>query len=121
MLDIDEERRRISLGIKQCLTNPWEDFAGRYSKNMRVSGTIKSITDFGVFIGLEGGIDGLAHLSDLSWSVTGDEAVREHKRGQEIETMVLAIDAERERISLGIKQLERDPFSSSWRSMRRAP
>ncbi|MGH8473812.1 MAG: 30S ribosomal protein S1, partial [Gammaproteobacteria bacterium] len=112
VLDIDEERRRISLGIKQCLTNPWEDFAGRYSKNMRVSGTIKSITDFGVFIGLEGGIDGLVHLSDLSWSVTGDEAVRQYKRGQEIETVVLAIDAERERISLGIKQLERDPFSS---------
>lgn len=111
-LDIDEERRRISLGIKQCLPNPWEEFAAKYNKNDRVRGTIKSITDFGIFIGLEGGIDGLVHLSDLSWTLPGEEAVRQYKKGMEIDAMVLAIDAERERISLGIKQIEKDPFSA---------
>ena len=111
-LDIDEERRRISLGIKQCLPNPWEEFAAKYNKNDRVTGTIKSITDFGIFIGLEGGIDGLVHLSDLSWILPGEEAVRQYKKGMEIDAMVLAIDAERERISLGIKQIEKDPFSA---------
>ena len=111
-LDIDEERRRISLGIKQCLPNPWEEFAAKYNKNDRVTGTIKSITDFGIFIGLEGGIDGLVHLSDLSWILPGEEAVRQYKKGMEIDAVVLAIDAERERISLGIKQIEKDPFSA---------
>nr|WP_299240233.1 30S ribosomal protein S1 [uncultured Halomonas sp.] len=111
VLDIDEERRRISLGIKQCTTNPWEDFSGRYNKGDRVSGTIKSITDFGIFIGLEGGIDGLVHLSDISWSETGEEAVRQFKKGDEAEAVILSIDPERERISLGIKQLESDPVS----------
>ena len=112
VLDIDEERRRISLGIKQCLPNPWEEFATKYNKNDRVTGTIKSITDFGIFIGLEGGIDGLVHLSDLSWTLPGEEAVRQYKKGMEIDAVVLAIDAERERISLGIKQIEKDPFSA---------
>jgi small subunit ribosomal protein S1 len=112
VLDIDEERRRISLGIKQCLPNPWEEFATKYNKNDRVTGTIKSITDFGIFIGLEGGIDGLVHLSDLSWILPGEEAVRQYKKGMEIDALVLAIDAERERISLGIKQIEKDPFSA---------
>ena len=112
VLDIDEERRRISLGMKQCAANPWEEFAAIQNKNDRVSGVIKSITDFGIFIGLEGGIDGLVHLSDLSWSLTGEEAVRNYKKGQELETVVLAVDAERERISLGIKQLDQDPFSN---------
>ncbi|WP_110650335.1 30S ribosomal protein S1 [Salinicola peritrichatus] len=111
VLDIDEERRRISLGIKQCTTNPWEDFSARYNKGDRVSGTIKSITDFGIFIGLEGGIDGLVHLSDISWSETGEEAVRQFKKGDEAEAVILSIDPERERISLGIKQLETDPVS----------
>ncbi|WP_251979005.1 30S ribosomal protein S1 [Salinicola avicenniae] len=111
VLDIDEERRRISLGIKQCTTNPWEDFNGRYNKGDRVAGTIKSITDFGIFIGLEGGIDGLVHLSDISWSETGEEAVRQFKKGDEAEAVILSIDPERERISLGIKQLETDPVS----------
>ncbi|MCK0745680.1 30S ribosomal protein S1 [Chromohalobacter nigrandesensis] len=111
VLDIDEERRRISLGIKQCTTNPWEDFSARYNKGDRVSGTIKSITDFGIFIGLEGGIDGLVHLSDISWSETGEEAVRNFKKGDEAEAVILSIDPERERISLGIKQLETDPVS----------
>ncbi|MGM8931259.1 30S ribosomal protein S1 [Salinicola sp. V024] len=111
ILDIDEERRRISLGIKQCTTNPWEDFSGRYNKGDRVAGTIKSITDFGIFIGLEGGIDGLVHLSDISWSETGEEAVRQFKKGDEAEAVILSIDPERERISLGIKQLESDPVS----------
>ncbi|MCK0714647.1 30S ribosomal protein S1 [Chromohalobacter sarecensis] len=111
VLDIDEERRRISLGIKQCTTNPWEDFSARYNKGDRVSGTIKSITDFGIFIGLEGGIDGLVHLSDISWSETGEEAVRSFKKGDEAEAVILSIDPERERISLGIKQLETDPVS----------
>lgn len=112
VLDIDEERRRISLGMKQCAPNPWEEFAATRNKNDRVSGTIKSITDFGVFIGLDGGIDGLVHLSDLSWDLPGEEAVRNYKKGDELETVVLAVDAERERISLGVKQLALDPFSS---------
>jgi len=112
VLDIDEDRRRISLGMKQCRSNPWEEFAATHNKNDRVSGTIKSITDFGIFIGLEGGIDGLVHLSDLSWDIPGEEAVRNFKKGDEIETVVLAVDAERERISLGVKQLAQDPFSS---------
>jgi len=112
VLEIDEERRRISLGIKQCKSNPWAEFAATYNRNDKVSGQIKSITDFGIFIGLDGGIDGLVHLSDISWDDTGEEAVRNYKKGQEIEAAVLAIDAERERISLGIKQLEKDPFSN---------
>jgi small subunit ribosomal protein S1 len=111
VLEIDEDRRRISLGMKQCMPNPWEEFAMNYKKGDRVKGLIKSITDFGIFIGLPGGIDGLVHLSDLSWSKPGEEAVREYKKGQEAETMVLSIDVERERISLGIKQIEGDPFS----------
>jgi small subunit ribosomal protein S1 len=111
VLDIDEERRRISLGIKQCQANPWSDFATSYAKGDRVSGKIKSITDFGIFIGLPGGIDGLVHLSDISWDVAGEEAVRKYKKGEDVETVVLAIDPERERISLGIKQLDQDPFS----------
>ncbi len=112
VLDIDEERRRISLGMKQCLPNPWEEFALNNKKGDHVSGKIKSITDFGIFIGLDGNIDGLVHLSDISWDLPGDEAVRNYKKGQEIETVVLAVDAERERISLGVKQLDKDPFSS---------
>jgi small subunit ribosomal protein S1 len=111
VIEIDEERRRISLGIKQCKSNPWADFATAFNRSDKVSGQIKSITDFGIFIGLDGGIDGLVHLSDISWDSTGEEAVRNYKKGQEIEAAVLAIDAERERISLGIKQLEKDPFS----------
>ena len=111
VLEIDEERRRISLGMKQCLPNPWEEFAMNHKKGDKVKGQIKSITDFGIFIGLPGGIDGLVHLSDLSWSRPGEEAVREYKKGQDVETMVLSIDVERERISLGIKQIEGDPFS----------
>ena len=111
VLDIDEERRRISLGMKQCKPNPWEEFAASHNKNDRVSGVIKSITDFGIFVGLEGGIDGLVHLSDLSWDIPGEEAVRNFKKGDELETVVLAVDAERERISLGVKQLAQDPFS----------
>ncbi|WP_158774567.1 30S ribosomal protein S1 [Cobetia sp. L2A1] len=111
ILDIDEERRRISLGIKQCTTNPWEDFSGKHNKGDRVSGTIKSITDFGIFIGLEGGIDGLVHLSDISWNEAGEEAVRRYKKGEEAEAVILSIDPERERISLGVKQLESDPVS----------
>ncbi|HHM05822.1 MAG TPA: 30S ribosomal protein S1 [Gammaproteobacteria bacterium] len=112
VLDIDEERRRISLGMKQCRANPWEEFAATHKKGDRVQGAIKSITDFGIFVGLEGGIDGLLHLSDLSWNEPGEEAVRKYKKGDEIEAVVLAIDAERERISLGVKQLEQDPWSS---------
>ncbi|WP_456267520.1 30S ribosomal protein S1 [Kushneria sp. AK178] len=111
VLDIDEERRRISLGIKQCTSNPWEDFSSRFAKGDRVSGTIKSITDFGIFIGLEGSIDGLVHLSDISWNETGEEAVRRYRKGEEAEAVILSIDPERERISLGIKQLESDPMS----------
>ena len=112
VLDIDEERRRISLGIKQCKSNPWEDFSGQFNKGDKISGTIKSITDFGIFIGLDGGIDGLVHLSDISWNEVGEEAVRRFKKGDELETVILSVDPERERISLGIKQLEDDPFSS---------
>ncbi len=112
VLDIDEERRRISLGMKQCQENPWDAFGKRYSKNDRVKGTIKSITDFGIFIGLEGNIDGLVHLSDISWNEPGEEAVRRFKKGDEIEAVVLSIDPERERISLGVKQLESDPFTN---------
>lgn len=112
VLEIDEDRRRISLGIKQCKSNPWAEFAATFNRNDKVSGQIKSITDFGIFIGLDGGIDGLVHLSDISWEIPGEEAVRNYKKGQEIEAAVLAIDAERERISLGIKQLEKDPFSA---------
>src|SRR5574341_1338142 len=112
VLEIDEERRRISLGMKQCMPNPWEEFAMNHKKGDRVKGAIKSITDFGIFIGLPGGIDGLVHLSDLAWNKPGEEAVREYKKGQEVETMVLAIDVERERISLGIKQLDADPFTN---------
>ena len=111
VLDIDEERRRISLGIKQCKTNPWEDFSGSFNKGDKLAGKIKSITDFGIFIGLDGGIDGLVHLSDISWNETGEDAVRQYKKGDEVEAVILAIDAERERISLGIKQLSEDPFS----------
>ncbi len=110
ILDIDADRRRISLGMKQCRPNPWEEFAQTHNKGDRIKGTIKSITDFGIFVGLEGNIDGLLHLSDLSWSESGEEAVRNYKKGDEIEAVILAIDADRERISLGIKQLERDPF-----------
>ena len=112
VLDIDEERRRISLGIKQCQQNPWDAFASQYSKGDKIAGSIKSITDFGIFIGLEGNIDGLVHLSDISWNEAGEEAVRNYKKGDEIETVILSIDPERERISLGIKQLEDDAFSS---------
>ena len=112
ILDIDAERRRISLGMKQCQPNPWEEFASSHNKGDRIKGTIKSITDFGVFVGLEGGIDGLIHLSDLSWSRSGEEAVRDYKKGEDVEAMILAVDPERERISLGIKQLEGDPFSN---------
>jgi len=112
VLEIDEERRRISLGMKQCMPNPWEEFAMNHRKGDRVKGQIKSITDFGIFIGLPGGIDGLVHLSDLSWSLPGEEAVRNYRKGEETEAMVLSIDVERERISLGIKQIEGDPFTS---------
>ncbi len=112
VIEIDEERRRISLGVKQCKSNPWAEFAVTFNRGDKVSGQIKSITDFGIFIGLDGGIDGLVHLSDISWDYPGEEAVRNYKKGQEIEAAVLAIDADRERISLGIKQLEKDPFSN---------
>ena len=111
ILEIDEQRRRISLGMKQCQSNPWDDFALNHKKGDKVKGQIKSITDFGVFIGLDGGIDGLVHLSDLSWAVAGEEAVRNYKKGDELEAVVLAIDVERERISLGIKQMDGDPFN----------
>jgi len=111
VLDIDEERRRISLGIKQCRSNPWEDFGIHHAKGDRISGKIKSITDFGIFIGLEGGIDGLVHLSDISWNEPGESAVRRFSKGEEIETVILSVDPDRERISLGIKQLDEDPFS----------
>ena len=112
VLDIDEERRRISLGIKQCAMNPWEEFGITHKKGDHVSGKIKSITDFGIFIGLDGGIDGLVHLSDISWDEPGEQALRRYKKGDELETVVLSVDPERERISLGVKQLDRDPFSS---------
>lgn len=112
VLDIDEERRRISLGIKQCQSNPWDTFSATFKKGDHVSGQIKSITDFGIFIGLEGGIDGLVHLSDISWDENGEDALRNFKKGDEVETVVLSVDPERERISLGVKQLDKDPFSS---------
>jgi small subunit ribosomal protein S1 len=112
VLDIDEDRRRISLGMKQCQPNPWDEFANHNNKGDRVSGKIKSITDFGIFIGLDGGIDGLVHLSDISWEETGEEAIRRFKKGDEVEAVVLSVDPERERISLGVKQLDRDPFSA---------
>jgi small subunit ribosomal protein S1 len=112
VLDIDEERRRISLGMKQCKTNPWESFAAIHNKGDKVTGAIKSITDFGIFIGLEGGIDGLVHLSDISWQDTGEDAVRNFRKGEDVEAVVLAVDPERERISLGIKQLDQDPFAT---------
>ncbi len=112
ILDIDEEKRRISLGMKQCAANPWDEFAENFKKGDKLKGAIKSITDFGVFVGLPGGIDGLVHLSDLSWQVTGEEAVRNFKKGDEVEAVVLSIDVDKERISLGIKQLEGDPFNN---------
>lgn len=112
VLDVDEDRRRISLGLKQCKANPWKEFAENYNRGDRVSGQIKSITDFGIFIGLPGNIDGLVHLSDISWDVPGEEAVRNYQKGQQLEAMVLTIDPERERISLGVRQLAKDPFSS---------
>jgi len=112
VLDIDEERRRISLGIKQCAANPWEEFASTHSKGDKISGKIKSITDFGIFIGLDGGIDGLVHLSDISWNEEDEDTIRKYKKGDEVETTILVIDPERERISLGIKQLEKDPFAN---------
>src|ERR1700704_6458172 len=112
VLDVDEERRRISLGLKQCQANPWKEFAENYNKGDKVAGQIKSITDFGIFIGLQGNIDGLVHLSDISWDLPGEEAVRNYQKGQQLEAMVLSIDPERERISLGIKQLAKDPFSA---------
>jgi small subunit ribosomal protein S1 len=112
VLEIDEERRRISLGMKQCRQNPWEEFGTIHKKGEKISGTIKSITDFGIFIGLDGGIDGLVHLSDISWNTTGEDAIRNYKKGDEVETVILAIDPERERISLGVKQLEQDPFQN---------
>jgi len=112
VLDIDEERRRISLGMKQCTENPWDAFAGTHAKGEKISGKIKSITDFGLFIGLDGNIDGLVHLSDISWNDSGEEAVRAYKKGDEVETVILSIDPERERISLGVKQLEDDPFNN---------
>jgi len=112
VLDVDEERRRISLGMKQCAPNPWEAFAATHNKNDKVSGAIKSITDFGIFIGLDGGIDGLVHLSDISWMTPGEDAIRNFRKGEELEAVVLAVDPERERISLGIKQIEQDPFAT---------
>jgi len=110
VLDVDEERRRISLGMKQVAANPWETFAAIHKKGDKVSGQIKSITDFGIFIGLDGGIDGLVHLSDISWNTTGEDVVRNFKKGDNLDAVVLAVDPERERISLGVKQLEQDPF-----------
>ncbi|MDD5578753.1 MAG: 30S ribosomal protein S1 [Methylobacter sp.] len=112
VLEIDEERRRISLGMKQCKTNPWDEFAATHNKGDKISGKIKSITDFGIFIGLDGGIDGLVHMSDISWADDGEASVRDFKKGDELETVILAVDSERERISLGIKQLEQDPFQN---------
>ena len=112
VLDIDEERRRISLGMKQCQTNPWEDFSNTHAKGDKISGVIKSITDFGIFVGLDGYIDGLIHLSDISWNTTGEDAIRNFKKGDEIEAVILAIDPERERISLGLKQMDKDPYSN---------
>ena len=110
ILDVDQERRRISLSIKQCTVNPWEGFSATHAKGDKISGSIKSITDFGIFIGLDGGIDGLVHLTDISWNQPGEEAIRDFKKGDELETVILSIDPDRERISLGLKQLEQDPF-----------
>jgi small subunit ribosomal protein S1 len=112
VLEIDEDKRRISLGMKQCKANPWEEFSATVQRGDRVKGPVKSITDFGVFVGLAAGIDGLVHLSDLSWNEPGEAAVRNYKKGQEVEAVVLAVDVDRERISLGIKQLDSDPFTS---------
>jgi len=112
VLDIDEERRRVSLGMKQCQPNPWDEFAANHNKGDRVSGVIKSITDFGIFVGIDGGIDGLVHLSDISWNENGEDIVRDYKKGDELEAVVLAVDPERERISLGVKQMEKDPVSN---------
>ena len=112
VLEIDEDKRRISLGMKQCKPNPWDEFAQNYNRGDKVKGPIKSITDFGVFVGLAAGIDGLVHLSDLSWNEPGEAAVRNYKKGQEVEAIVLAVDVDRERISLGIKQLDQDPFTT---------
>ena len=112
VLEIDEERRRISLGMKQCQSNPWEEFGALHNKGDKITGKIKSITDFGIFIGLNGNIDGLVHMSDISWSETGETAIRNYKKGEEIETVILAVDSERERISLGVKQLQQDPFQN---------
>src|SRR3954469_15850243 len=112
VLDVDEERRRISLGLKQCQSNPWKEFSENFNRGDKVAGQIKSITDFGIFIGLSGNIDGLVHLSDISWDLPGEEAVRNYQKGQQLEAMVLSIDPERERISLGVKQLAKDPFSA---------
>jgi small subunit ribosomal protein S1 len=113
ILEIDEDRRRLSLGMKQCKPNPWDDFAATHAKGDKVAGQIKSITDFGVFIGLPGGIDGLVHLSDLSWTQSGEEAIRNFKKGDELQAVILAIDVEKERISLGVKQLTEDPSGNS--------
>ena len=113
ILEIDEARRRLSLGMKQCQANPWDEFSATHHKGDIVSGQIKSITDFGVFIGLPGGIDGLVHLSDLSWSQTGEEAIRNFKKGDELQAVILAIDVEKERISLGVKQLSADPSGAT--------
>jgi small subunit ribosomal protein S1 len=113
ILEIDEARRRLSLGMKQCQANPWDDFSATHAKGDKVAGQIKSITDFGVFIGLPGGIDGLVHLSDLSWTQTGEEAIRNFKKGDELQAVILAIDVEKERISLGVKQLSADPSGAS--------
>jgi small subunit ribosomal protein S1 len=112
VLDVDEDRRRISLGMKQVSSNPWETFAAIHKKGDKVEGQVKSITDFGIFIGLDGGIDGLVHLSDISWNTTGEDVVRNYKKGDTVEAVVLAVDPERERISLGIKQMEQDPMGS---------
>ena len=112
ILDIDEERRRISLGMKQCVPNPWEEFAQNHAKGDRVKGVVKSITDFGVFIGLDGGIDGLVHASDVAWDLDGEDALRQFQKGEEVEAVVLTIEAGRERISLGIKQMQTDPLTS---------
>lgn len=112
ILDFDQEKRRISLGMKQCIPNPWQEFSKKYKKNDKLTGQIKSITDFGLFIGLEGGIDGLVHIADLSWDETNEEAIRRYQRGQEVEVIIIGIDAEHERISLGIKQLSQDHFSN---------
>ena len=110
VLEIDEAKRRVSLGLKQCQSNPWVDFAEKHKKGDRISGSIRSITDFGLFIGLEGGIDGLVHVSDISWVLSGDAAIRNYKKGQEVEALIVSIDMEKERIALGIKQLDNDPF-----------